>query len=80
MPHRLAQPDRPLHASGQRPLTASLRYRCACANNEVLTIQVVMPSEADEQIFVWTMRQLWRDMQTEIAQHTEQGRDARLAG
>ncbi len=72
MVHRLAKPEQPLHAAGMAPLTASLRYRCACANNEVLQVSVVFDVYADEERFVWTMRQLWRDVQTEIKQHTNQ--------
>lgn len=75
MVHHLAQPNKPLHAAGQAPLTATLRYRCACANNEVLTINVVMALEVSEDTFVWTMRRLWRDMQIEIKQHTGTAND-----
>jgi hypothetical protein len=70
MVHRLAKPGQPLHAAGPAPLTATLRYRCECANNEVLTVSVVMSVDVNEEIFVWTMQQLWRDVQTEILQHT----------
>jgi hypothetical protein len=67
MPHRLAEPG--TSAIAAAPMTAALRYRCACGNKELLTIQAVMDSEMDEQRFVMAMRQLWRDMQTEIRQH-----------
>lgn len=76
MVHRLAQPDQPLHGAGLAPLTASLRYRCACTGGEVLTIQVVMPDDLNEESFAWTMKAMWRDMQTEIRQHMQpQGDD-----
>ncbi len=59
----------PLNAVGHNPLVASLRYRCECAANEVLQIQVVIDKDCDEDKFVWTMRSLWRDVQFEVEQH-----------
>lgn len=58
----------PQHAI-RSPLVASLRYRCECAANEVLKIQVVLDKDVTEEQFVWTMRQLWRDVQFEVGQH-----------
>lgn len=77
MVHRLAQPGRPESAIGVTPMTASLRYRCACGNQELLMIEAVFDASADEERFVWTMRQLWRDMQTEVAQHLREQPDDR---
>ena len=71
MTHRLEKPTE--HSPIQGPLVATLRYRCSCANNEVLTISVVMPLEMPEEQFMWVMRNQWRDMQTEIKQHTNRG-------
>jgi hypothetical protein len=71
MVHRLENPNEPRNAVGLAPMTASLRYRCACGNQELLNIQVVFDSETDEWRFVETMKALWRDMQTEIAQHLQ---------
>lgn len=70
MPHALLKPahDSPY----DRPLLATLRYRCACANREVLTIQTVLPHDIPEEQFVWTMRQLWRDLRFEAEQHLKQ--------
>jgi hypothetical protein len=68
MTHRLSQ-RHPLHACGPNPLIASLRYRCECAGNEVLQIQVVIDKDATEEMFVMTMRQLWRDVKFEVEQH-----------
>lgn len=73
MTHLLRQ-RHPLNAVGHNPLIASLRYRCECANNEVLQIQVVIDMKADEDAFIWTMRQLWRDVQFEVDQHINQPR------
>lgn len=59
----------PLNAVGHNPLVISLRYRCECATNEVLTQSLVLDRSTDEERFIWTMRQLWRDVQFEIEQH-----------
>ena len=69
MTHRLEVPGDPLNAVGRAPMTASLRYRCECGNQELLNIQVVFDSETDELRFLATMKMMWRDMQTEIRQH-----------
>lgn len=69
MTHRLSRPGDPLVPFGRTPMVASLRYRCACGNQELLSIQTVFTSEATEEQFVWAMTMLWRDMQTEIRQH-----------
>ena len=68
MTHALRQ-RHPLNAVGANPLIASLRYRCECATNEVLQIQVVIDASATEEQFIWTMRQLWRDVRFEVEQH-----------
>lgn len=68
MTHRLRQ-RHPLNGIGSNPMIASLRYRCECANNEVLQIQVVLDVDIDEDAFMWTMRQLWRDVRFEVDQH-----------
>lgn len=68
MTHALRQ-RHPLSAVGTNPLIASLRYRCQCATNEVLQIQVVMDMDVSEERFIWTMRQLWRDVKFEVEQH-----------
>jgi hypothetical protein len=68
MAHRLAQ-RHPLNAVGHNPLIASLRYRCECAENEVLTINTVLDRNMPEEAFIWTMRQLWRDLNFEVEQH-----------
>lgn len=54
------------------PLVASLKYRCDCANNEVLAISVVLGTETTEEQFVWTMKQLWRDTKLEVEKHLQQ--------
>lgn len=69
MVHRLARPGEERSAIGRTPMIATLRYQCECGNREVLAINTVFDASAEEERFVWTMRQLWRDMQTEIAQH-----------
>ncbi len=68
MTHRLER-RHPLHAVGHNPMIASLRYRCECAQNEVLQIQVVIDMDASEEKFIWTMRQMWRDVKFEVGQH-----------
>lgn len=73
MTHSLRRQKQPLHAAGPIPMIASLRYQCACAAQEVITIQVVMDLKAHEETFVWTMRQLWRDVMREAEQHANQG-------
>jgi hypothetical protein len=71
MTHRLRQ--RNTHNPVANPLVASLRYRCECANNEVLQVQVVFDMDTSEEQFMWTMQMLWRDVKTEVAQHLNQG-------
>lgn len=67
MTHRLARrhEKNPL----LNPLVVSLRYRCDCATNEVLSIQVVLDEDITEEHFTWVMHNLWRDLQTEVQQH-----------
>lgn len=67
MPHRLAEHDP--HSAVDNPMTGTLRYRCGCANNEVITISVVFDAAADEERFLYTMRQAFRDLRFEIKQH-----------
>lgn len=68
MTHRLRE-RHPLSAIGANPLIASLRYRCQCNENEVLQISVVLDTDGDEEKFIWTMRQMWRDVKFEVEQH-----------
>lgn len=68
MTHGLAL-RHPLNGCGANPLIVTLRYRCECAGNEVLTISTVLDMNADEEVFLWTMRQLWRDVKLEVRQH-----------
>jgi hypothetical protein len=59
----------PLNAIGHNPLVVSLRYRCECAENEVLQIGAVIDIGLSEEAFLWTMAQLWRDVKFEVEQH-----------
>jgi hypothetical protein len=59
----------PLNGIADNPLVVSLRYRCECAANEVLQIGVVIDRDISEDKFIWTMKQLWRDVQFEVQQH-----------
>jgi hypothetical protein len=68
MTHRLGQ-RHPLNAIGANPMIVSLRYRCECATNEVLQISVVLDMDCDEERFVMTMKQMWRDVKFEVEQH-----------
>ena len=68
MTHRLRQ-RHPLNAIGHNPLIASLRYRCQCNENEVLSIAAVIDMDTSEEAFVMTMKQLWRDVKFEVDQH-----------
>lgn len=58
-----------LNAIGHNPLVVTLRYRCECATNEVLTQSIVLDKDMSEETFVWTMKQLWRDVAFEVKQH-----------
>lgn len=74
MPHYLmnrTKDDGKLH-SYDNPLMVSMRYRCDCANNEVLQISVVIDKDTDEEVFTWTMKRLLKDMKIEIKQHTNE--------
>lgn len=68
MTHGLRQ-RHPLSAIGNNPLIVSLRYRCECATNEVLQISAALDMGATEEQFLWTMKQLWRDVKFEVDQH-----------
>ena len=68
MTHQLRQ-RHPLNACGANPLTVTLRYRCECAGNEVLSIAAVLNNDMSEQEFIWTMKRLWEDVRFEVAQH-----------
>ena len=68
MTHRLQQ-RHPLSAIGHNPMTVTLRYRCECAANEVLSIAVALDMNVSEEQFLWTMRQMWRDVKFEVEQH-----------
>lgn len=57
------------NAVGNDPLVCSLRYRCECTGNEVLSISAVIDVNSSEEAFVWTMQQLWRDVKFEVEQH-----------
>lgn len=73
MVHRLAIPGKEENAASMNPMVASLRYQCACGNQEVLQIGMVFASDTDEDRFLWSMKMMWRDMQTEVAQHLKEG-------
>jgi len=79
MTHELRQ-RHPLNAIGPNPLVATLRYRCTCATNEVLTISVVIDIDADEERFIWTMRRLWHDVKFEVETHLNPPATASSAG
>lgn len=68
MTHRLRQ-RHPHNAVGENPMIVSLRYRCECATNEVLQISVAIDMNSSEETFMWTMRQMWRDVKFEVEQH-----------
>lgn len=68
MTHLLSQ-RHPLHACGHNPMIVSLRYRCECAGNEVLNIQIVLDKDCTEEKFMMTMKQMWRDVKFEVEQH-----------
>jgi hypothetical protein len=68
MTHRLRE-RHPLNAIGHNPLVVSLRYRCECAENEVLQVGMVIDVNSTEEQFIWTMQQLWRDVKFEVKQH-----------
>ena len=70
MPHRLAQHN-DLNAVGANPLQITARYRCACGTKEVLTIALMIDLNVPEEMFVWTMQRLLRDLRTEVEQHLE---------
>ena len=71
MVHRLANPDNPSNAVGRSPFVVSMRYRCACGNRELLTIQTVIDLDAPEGVFIETMRMMRADMRLEVHQHLE---------
>lgn len=68
MTHALRE-RHPHNAIGKDPLVVTLRYRCECAQNEVLSISVVVDINAPEQHFLWTMKQLREDVLFEVGQH-----------
>lgn len=68
MTHRLRE-RHPLNAIGANPLIISLRYRCQCNENEVLQIGMAIDMNTTEEMFVMTVKQMWRDVQFEVEQH-----------
>jgi len=68
MTHLLRQ-RHPLNAIGHNPLIVSLRYRCQCNENEVLQISMVIDVDTPEEMFLATVKQLWRDVKFEVDQH-----------
>lgn len=81
MPHYLmnrSKEDGNPHAFAN-PFIVSMRYQCDCTGGEVLTINTVFDlenfrSHEGEEIFIWTMKRMFRDMKTEIAQHMNTGK------
>lgn len=71
MTHRLEKRN-PMNAVGRNPLVVKMRYECPCHGREVLQISVVIDNEASEEQFVDTMKQMWRDINTEVSQHLKQ--------
>jgi hypothetical protein len=68
MTHRI----RERHASnviGENPLIVTMRYRCSCAGNEVLSISMAIDVDCSEEQFLWTMKQMLLDVKYEVAQH-----------
>jgi hypothetical protein len=56
------------------PFMVSMRYQCECTGGEVLTLSTVfdledVASHTDEELFIWIMKRMFRDMKIEIAQH-----------
>jgi hypothetical protein len=64
--------ERKTESPWTNPLVVSLRYRCTCATNEVLQIQTVLDMNMSEEAFIWTMKNLWRDVKFEVKQHIEE--------
>lgn len=86
MPHMLMESDKEQHPNAfTAPFMVTMRYRCSCANNEVITINTVFDLEQlgvdwgarkihNEEALLWTVKRMLRDMLTEIKQHTKPGR------
>ena len=78
MPHllmRRSKDDGKPHVYAN-PFMVSMRYQCECAGGEVLQVSCVfdlkdIASNSDEELFVWTMKRLFRDMKIEIRQHLQ---------
>ena len=68
MTHRLQQ-RHPLSAIGHNPDDRDLCGIVANAANEVLSIAVALDMNVSEEQFLWTMRQMWRDVKFEVEQH-----------
>jgi hypothetical protein len=85
MPHLLMENDREKHPNAfMAPFMISMRYRCSCANNEVITINTVFDLDmlgvdwekrriVNEDTLHWTIKRMIRDMLIEIRQHTGEG-------
>ena len=75
MPHYLmnrSKDDGKLHAY-ENPFMVSMRYKCECTGGEVIQISTVFDHTTmkdNEEVFLWTMRRMYRDMLIEIKQHT----------
>lgn len=67
MVHHLAQRNK--HSAIQEPVIVTMRYRCVCANGEVLALSTVIDLEVGDEIFNFMMQQIIKDVRIEIAQH-----------
>ena len=82
MPHllmRRTKDDGKPHVHAN-PFMVSMRYQCECAGGEVLQISTVfdlkdVEGNTDEEIFLWTVKRMFRDMKIEIRQHLKRGVD-----
>ena len=87
MPHMLMERDgefgRENPHAFKEPFIVTCRYRCPCANGEVIQISTVFDLDVlgvdwaerkihNEEAFHWTMKRMLRDILTEIRQHTNQ--------
>lgn len=51
------------------PIVVTMRYRCSCANGEVITISTVINIDQHDKVHAMIMDQMRRDLAREIEQH-----------
>lgn len=80
MPHYLMSRNDGKPHIYPNPFMVTMRYQCECTNGEVLQLSTVFDLKAlnkheDEELFIWTMKRMFRDIKIEIGQHLNRAKE-----